>query len=264
MSWIFPIPLPGDTQDVLRRFPPQRCRNPGLLFDRYAPDWGRNSSLKKAGLELVQRTRVDTRLLAALERRWRALLQSCNAAVFEASPQWRLIVGLGRKGPLEVGFAFHRLYGIPIIPGSSLKGIARAYASLVLGKSEDDLDFCAVFGRSPGSEGEGGQAGRVVFFDAIPLEEPRLELDVMNPHFPQYYQRDEAPSDWQSPVPIYFLTVGQGTRFLFGVGCRGKPDEDAMRLRDVAAEWLKKGLRELGAGAKTSAGYGFLIEAHSV
>ncbi|HDN80164.1 MAG TPA: type III-B CRISPR module RAMP protein Cmr6 [Chloroflexi bacterium] len=149
------------------------------------------------------------------------MLRSWNALVFEASPQWRLIVGLGRKGPLEVGFTFHRLYGVPIIPGSSLKGIARAYACLVLGKSEDDPDFCAIFGRGPDFEGGEGQAGRAVFFDAIPISEPHLELDVMNPHFPRYYQGDEAPSDWQSPVPIYFLTVGRETRFLFGVGWRG-------------------------------------------
>ena len=257
MRWKYPIPLPGDTRQALRRFPPGRCRNPGLLFDRYVPDWGRNSNLKKAGLEMVRQTRVDVRLLGELEKRWRALLRSRNAAVFEASPQWRLIVGLGRKGPLEVGFTFHRLYGVPIIPGSSLKGIARAYASLVLGKSEDDPDFCAIFGRGPDSEGGEGQVGRAVFFDAIPISEPHLELDVMNPHFPRYYQGDEAPSDWQSPVPIYFLTVGRGTRFLFGVGWQGILDDEAARLRDMAAKWLRDGLQELGAGAKTSAGYGF-------
>jgi len=257
MRWRYDVPLPGDTQQVLRQFPPDRCRNPGLLFDRYAPDWRDNSNLKKLGLEAVQRTRIDTQLLVELEGRWRALLAGQKAITFEASPQWRLIVGLGRKGPLEVGFTFHRLYGIPIIPGSSLKGIARAYASLVLEKDEDDPDFRTIFGCGPYPERKEGQAGQAVFFDAVPVKMPQLKLDVINPHFPRYYQGDEAPSDWQNPVPIYFLTVSQGTCFLFGVGWRGKLVKEAARLRDMAAEWLKEGLGELGAGAKTSAGYGF-------
>jgi CRISPR-associated protein Cmr6 len=261
MKWRYAIPLPGDTRQVLERFPPDKCHNPGLLFDRYAPDWRNRGTLKREGLETVQRATPDRQLLSAVGERWRKLLESQNAFVFEASPEWRLIVGLGRKGPLEVGFTFHRLYGIPLIPGSSLKGIARAYAYLVSGRSEEDADFCAIFGRAPRREEEEGEAkaGRAIFFDAVPADSPRLELDVMNPHFPDYYQGDEPPSNWQSPVPIYFLTVGKGTPFLFGVGWRGELDKEGKRLRDLAVKWLKAGLRELGAGAKTSAGYGYFV-----
>ncbi|MBK9095192.1 MAG: hypothetical protein IPM84_21030 [Anaerolineae bacterium] len=55
---------------------------------------------------------------------------------------WRLVTGLGRKGPLEVGFTFHR-YGFPILPGSSLKGLARAWGLLRVAEALDVADLGA-------------------------------------------------------------------------------------------------------------------------
>ncbi|MGQ9593103.1 MAG: type III-B CRISPR module RAMP protein Cmr6 [Anaerolineae bacterium] len=187
--------------------------------------------------------------------------------VFQATTDWRLIVGLGQKGPLEAGFTFHPLYGIPIIPGSALKGLARAYAHLVEGLDETDASFRTVFGRAskrPGEDQIQAEAGQAIFFDAIPVQKPRLDLDVMTPHFPDYY-RDQVgtvpPASWQSPEPVYFLTVAPGTAFLFAIGWRGPLDEKGHRLQRAAREWLVNGLRHLGAGAKTSAGYGYFSPA---
>jgi CRISPR-associated protein Cmr6 len=42
--------------------------------------------------------------------------------------QSRLIVGNGTKGTLEMGITLHRIFGIPYIPGSALKGLARSFA----------------------------------------------------------------------------------------------------------------------------------------
>ncbi len=146
-----------------------------------------------------------------------------------------------------------------MLPGSSVKGIARAYAWLVEEHRETDVDFLNIFGRAPqkGEEESIAQSGHAVFFDAIPRQVPKLELDIMNPHYPKYYQGGEWPTDWQSPVPVYFLTVASGTEFRFAVGWRGLLDDGTRRLRDLAKKWLIGGLTELGAGAKTSAGYGY-------
>jgi CRISPR-associated protein Cmr6 len=236
-----------------------QCRNPGLLFTRYAPDWRTDATLKRRGLEAVRDTRPDAELLRAFRERWRTVVTSQQARIFEAVADWRLIVGLGQKGPLEVGFAFHRLYGIPMIPGSALKGLARAYAHLVEGRDETDADFRVVFGRTPkpGEEQSQARAGGAIFFDAIPVSHPALDLDVMNPHYPDYYRGDAPPANWQSPVPIYFLTLKPEVRFAFAVGWRREVDDEAQRLLSLAIEWLKGGLQELGAGAKTGAGYGY-------
>jgi CRISPR-associated protein Cmr6 len=252
--------------------------------------------------------RCDTALLGAWRTRWQAIARAVGAEPFALWADWRLITGLGRHGPLEVGFRFDR-YGFPILPGSGLKGLART-AALVeiaervggspLGQVEKALvdaavdlacldraerqraatdaawwqralaaqrvagadravgelaaDFHAVFGTV-------GAAGGAVFLDAIPAEAPRLELDIMNPHYPQYYQSNGTtpPTDWQSPVPVYFLTVAPQTAFWFAVGWRG-PEDSAGGARRRAEAWLRWGLMELGAGAKTSAGYGYFLD----
>ncbi|MGQ9768904.1 MAG: type III-B CRISPR module RAMP protein Cmr6, partial [Anaerolineae bacterium] len=113
-------------------------------------------------------------------------------------------------------------------------------------------DFRLIFGTT-------AVAGRAVFLDAIPKDKPTLDLDIMNPHFPKYYSGEEPPTDWQSPVPVYFLAVAPQTEFRFAVGWRGALDEEAKRLQSLAITWLKTGLQELGAGAKTSAGYGYFV-----
>jgi CRISPR-associated protein Cmr6 len=262
-----------------------------LVFDRFAPDWSSKSTLKKEGLQRVTKAQADEALLREWNARWERCVRAARGEPFTLQTDWRFVAGLGRKGSLEVGFTFHR-YGFPILPGSSVKGVARAWAFLWLAEqanvnplaeldevlsadSEDDEkeekkkylrwraaqpdevqqladDFRVIFG-TPAT------AGRAVFFDAIPAQLPTLELDVMNPHFPEYYKGNAPPTDWQSPVPVYFLTVAAGTEFRFGVGWRGALDEAGQCLRRLAQKWLTEGLINLGAGAKTSAGYGYFV-----
>lgn len=252
-------PIPKKSAEAWQKHQSKPGQNPGLIFDRFAPQWEGRPILKKLGLETVRdaaaKGKIDEKLLAAWNARWEKTVGSANAQPFSLKTDWRFIAGLGRKGPLEVGFTFHR-YGFPILPGSSVKGITRAYAWLVEGKREADPDFVTIFGRVPqkGEEESLAQSGRAVFFDTIPKQVPKLDLDIMNPHYPKYYQGKEPPTDSQSPIPVYFLTVAPGTEFRFAIGWRGPLDE---RLRNLAKEWLVKSLIELGAGAKTSAGYGY-------
>lgn len=258
-------PVPKRSAAAWRQQQGKPNQNPGLIFDRFAPDWQQQSMLKRDGLTAVRDAalKADGALLAAWNARWEKTVRHANADPVTLKTDWRLVAGLGRKGPLEVGFTFHR-YGFPILPGSSVKGVARACAWLVEGRRETDPDFLAIFGRAPEKgEAEGvAQSGGAVFFDAIPRQVPKLQLDVMNPHYPDYYGDKNgrvAPTDSQNPIPVYFLTVAPNTEFRFAVGWRGALNEEARRLRALAQEWLIKGLTELGAGAKTSAGYGYFV-----
>lgn len=258
-------PFPRQTRLAFEQYQRagQGCRNPGLLFERYTayrPGWSLESdprsrtNPKHEALKVVRDTQMDVTLHRAYIVRWQAMLAAQGAETFEAEPEWRFVVGLGRKGPLEVGMTFHRIYGFPVIPGSSLKGLARAYAELVAGVSEGERTH--VFGDAPGSGEDPSVAhvGRAVFFDAVPLSPPQLEIDVMNPHYAEYYQGKAPPADYLSPTPIYFLTVGRDSRYLFAVAGPEKAQ---------ARKWLEGGLRELGSGAKTSAGYGYWSSALS-
>jgi|GEM_PF-1771817 len=115
------------------------------------------------------------------------------------------------------------------------------------------------FSRAFGSQEEKGE---IIFFDAYPTSltvngEGILELDVMNPHYGEYYRGREPPADWLSPVPVFFLVVRRGT--VFQVMLAQRPSRwPADNLLETVAGWVKQALKDLGIGAKTRAGYGQL------
>jgi len=85
--------------------------------------------------------------------------------------------------------------------------------------------------------------------DAYPVEDINLKIDIINPHYPEYYSSSKPPADWQTPNPIKFLTV-EKTKFQFVLLSKNQA------LLDKAYSWLKEALQEFGVGAKTSLGYG--------
>ena len=254
------LPLPKEVQQVADNG--NRCDNIGLWLDRFLTVNPQNWEITqdaKYRQHLMQLTRQPTwqsrvrEQLNALQKRYEAMLKWYEQRGFavkriQAQPVWRFVVGLGAAHVLETGITLHRIFGLPIIPGSALKGAARAYAQLVEGKSDDDPELVAVFGTTE-------QAGSVIFLDAIPLEVPKFQLDIMNPHYPNYYRAPEKnpPADWESPNPVFFLTVTE-TPYRFAIAARS---EHGNSLLDLAEEWLKGALRGIGIGAKTSADYGY-------
>ena len=109
-------------------------------------------------------------------------------------------------------------------------------------------------------------SGAARFYDAVPdpsnLPSKLVELDLINPHYPDYYnagnQGDDtvpAPSDDQDPKPVPFLAVAAGVPFVFPV--RSSGPSAVAGDDDLLHDWLHKALSERGAGAKTAAGYGY-------
>lgn len=131
-----------------------------------------------------------------------------------------------------------------------------------------------------GSENLGGA---VRFFDAVPtaaslLGESPLQIDVLTPHYSSYYRNPaNPPSDVKrggDVNPLKFLSVRPGLEFEFRVRVRipdSASDEAAKQqvtslgsrkadeIRQLVADWLCRGIQDLGIGAKTTAGYGYLI-----
>jgi CRISPR-associated protein Cmr6 len=204
-----------------------------------------------------------------------------NFEKFEATTSWRLVIGLGASHPQETSMTLHHIYGIPYIPGSAIKGVTRYWAILKFAeemcKNEnlefekaiekvskalengekidlkvEDLEFnqlIEIFGTQK-------QQGKVIFFDAYPVGEINLKIDVMNPHYPEYYSKGQAPTDWQNPIPIKFLTV-ENTKFQFYLAVRGK---NSNKILEKTKELCLEALKEHGIGAKTSLGYGIFEE----
>jgi hypothetical protein len=99
-----------------------------------------------------------------------------------------------------------------------------------------------------------GCRGKIVIHDALFLpgsanNKPFL-ADVLTVHHPKYYQQQTGlPADWDSPVPVPFLTA----RCDFDIALGG-PEAWV----HAAFEILRLALLEEGIGAKTSSGYGRL------
>jgi len=108
--------------------------------------------------------------------------------------------------------------------------------------------------------------GLVMFFDAFPLklDENSIQADIMNPHYGDYYGDNTnkiAPTDYQNPVPIPFLTV-KDTDFQFIIGSKKEKLENFYIGKTESGEnktieiWLKEAIENHGIGAKTAVGYG--------
>jgi CRISPR-associated protein Cmr6 len=188
----------------------------------------------------------------------------------------RVLVGAGQKGPAEFGITLHHTWGVPVLPGSSLKGIAAAAAARFFdGGAERDWDrrLNAAAVRKDKNEkvlppnaydalfGDVEEVGAVIFHDAwfVPPTDGGngLHRDVLTVHHPSYYQQGTPYNETESPNPVPMLSAsGQ-----FFVALELHPGLDPMR----DAHWLRYawqalglGLSELGVGAKTNAGYGRL------
>lgn len=246
--------LPASTRRLVKQVQP-RDRNPSLYLDKHLEPTPEQKD-QKTVLEEFLKTSVDPALFKALQARRSAALNALGAISWERKTSTPMTLHLSRTGALEnAGICLHPLYGFSYLPGSGLKGLAYAYAKVAARAAETDLR--AIFGaaaRHKGEEVESGLAGSIVFHDAWPLEQVVLQLDIANNHHRRYYENEDAPGDWESPMPISFLAIPRGTRFSLSISKRhpGVPDSHLHQAR----AWLDAGLSCLGFGAKTAAGYG--------
>jgi CRISPR-associated protein Cmr6 len=195
----------------------------------------------------------------------------------------RLLVGHGNASATEVGLTVHHTWGVPIIPGSALKGLSAHYTAATYGiKDNVRTDFAgpvweaphrrrvkeaperfyrALFG-APDVDDTAASAGLVVFHDALydPLSPTGLTpfaVDVLTVHQRSYYGQSEGqaqpgerwPNDYDSPNPVGFISVRPGSRFLLALSGDGE-------WPALAQDLLTEAIGAWGVGGKTAAGYG--------
>lgn len=235
----------------------------GLALARYLLNHATKEE-KKAGnrpetrlLESARQSEASDAYRAAFAR-WKSIVEQNGYLTLEAVTAGSLAIGLGNESPLEVGLTIHHTYGMPVIPGSAVKGLCRRVAARLLAEQKITQEqFDVLFGDQKA-------AGCFVFHDA--WYDPSADggkpfhRDVVTVHHPKYYrtrgegerpEREGAwPTDFDDPTPVPFLVVRPGARFLFAVEC---PNPD---WKKFVAEMLKHALAEMGIGAKTNAGYG--------
>ena len=231
----------------------------GLWFDKFCDQWRIEKStwtLKGDDRNNPKLAWIDTLTSASgtvgaklqiqqASMRLAALVESRGGRWEVLTTTSRFVTGLGRSHPIENGFSWHPTLGVPYLPGSSIKGLVRAWA-------ERDADPKPDGQRVGWLLGSPRKAGSMCFLDAVPIEPVRLEADVMTPHYAGW-DSNNPPGDWRSPTPIPFLVTAAKTPFLFGLVPRCSVSSADL---SIVRDWLRSALVWAGGGAKTAVGYG--------
>ncbi|TDA68037.1 MAG: type III-B CRISPR module RAMP protein Cmr6 [Clostridia bacterium] len=251
-----------------------RDANAGLWYDKFCDRWqvaagewslpgqGKSGkSCKSEWIGTVTGTSVgDGKRIVESVSRLAGLVAALGGQVRFVRTVGRFVTGMGREHPVENGFAWHHTLGTPFLPGTSVKGVTRAWATSWWDGWKSETEKQAALARVFGPEHSDSKAsGSVIFFDLLPAAPVKLEADVMTPHYQDYYREDtrtKPPADWDSPIPVPFLTVVAGQLFVVAVAPRRQEDAQARQDAAQAGTWLLEALEQLGAGAKTSVGYG--------
>lgn len=152
----------------------------------------------------------------------------------------------------NLGMYFDYTSGLPVIPGSSIKGMLRS--------AIEEWDFLADYKPNNGVtreeiiktvfEGKGLSIyDRDIFLDAIPIR-------VDNKLFGEDYITHH-PTPLQNPNPVRFLRVNPGVTYQFRFILR---NNDNGLKADFKEDLFKAIICTFGLGAKTNVGYGQFVE----
>jgi len=204
-------------------------------------------------LELLEKAQTNSsqynkQHLARCQRRLEMLAK--GGVIFQAAAPWRIRVG-GHRGPESTLLPAFDALGIPYIPSSTLRGVARAQAIrefMSMGWEKANLHVARWFGHLDASDGD--RVGKIVFFDAYPLPgQDGLAIDMANKI---WNWEGETPK--YSPNPNSFLSLQKPT-FLFGMKLASGIDDQ--QLLEKVKSWLIQGLQS-GIGSQVNSGYGEL------
>lgn len=251
------IPLPA----TLNISKPTGDHNAGLWYDKFFGNWADDFSAptetgKSDWVNVFAKVVGNAALLEGACTRIGRLVAEQNGAVGYFRTDGPFVTGMGREHPVGNGFAWHHVLGVPYLPGSSLKGILRAFARE---RNVSAADLTRMFGSDNRRE---MAVGSVIFFDALPSAPVQLKADVMTPHYGPYYQDESGqtpPADWHDPTPIPFLVVAGQQPFVFACAPRRPANESDRQDCEMVSQWLSDALEWLGAGSKTAVGYGRFV-----
>lgn len=234
--------------------------------------------------DTLANTRWDTKELADLRashtRRFLGLFRNAygdRAAITIGQLEGRLAINLADSLIQNAGICLDRLFGLPYIPGSAVKGVCRHAALEELKNTSADVQtdllsaIQAVFGTAENDFTNGDlkpwrhlcagktsdQKGAIAFLPACPVNpETKIVVDLTNVHYPDYYRTGgESDLKNENPRPNPFPAVEAGAQFAFCLVLNGISNDPALLTH--ARRWLEAALTVHGLGAKTAAGYGW-------
>lgn len=266
--------------DYMRRHE-NSLKNFSLHFDYFSQWVSGKASVEhhaKAAAAILTSAGAVLRTLHARQKKILSTVQKADGFSLEITARLAapFITGLGGNHPTETGMLLDRNTGLPYIPASGIKGVLRLAHALNLAERYPELvretrngfeipdrepSIRKYFGDADAGSGDAVR-GQLVFLDAFPKAVPAIRLDIMTPHFSEYYKGNQPPRETDNPVPVPFMVVAEGTEFVFRVFALPLP-EDATVSRTfddadggILREMFRRAFVDLGFGAKTSVGYG--------
>lgn len=180
---------------------------------------------------------------------------------------------VGIEGEFKLGMHFDFTYGMPVIYGSSIKGILRSafpdekdcqrtYISKekqireYLGTGFEEIDVARI--RDVLFEGKAEDLipvySRDIFFDAVIISDVNsriLASDSITPH---------GNNPLKNPIPITFLKIASGATMEFRFRLTSSRINGHIVTDKIKRELFRKILEDFGVGAKTNVGYGQFSE----
>lgn len=231
--------------------------------------------------------------------RWKACFSSAGDRLAELTLASRLLIGHGNASAIDVGLTVHHTWGVPVIPGSALKGLVAHYVDATYGPADPGkkpweqqgdervrADYQGVIWnrrrieRGPGAVyralfgapdarddaamrehgfGAGATAGLVTFHDALYVPGSLADNKPFSADVLTVHQKGYYDSSGQSAPNDY--DSPNPVAFL-----TVRPGARLLFALSGPADWTELALRLLcdalqawGIGGKTSAGYGRLI-----
>lgn len=169
---------------------------------------------------------------------------------------------IAAEGALKCGFLFDYVTGLPYVPGSSLKGMLRAYfpgANKEYGEyiktilSNDALSEKDIEELETNMFDDGD-----VFLGAYPEingKQSLLDMEYITPHKEKF----------KNPIPISLLKIKPGVCFKFGFIFKDyRICDNVIITAEDKLKLCKQILLDMGIGAKTNVGFGVLLEKKQV
>lgn len=135
------------------------------------------------------------------------------------------------------------------VPGSSIRGLVRAWAKKYPDKSSRMNELLGY------QDNEKITPGKIEFLDAYPDQPTRLTIDIVNPQ--QEFQVLHNEEKQSNPCPLY--TLGDGdNKIKVTIAIRGLPNKATEEDVKEVWEWVEQALHFYGVGSRTASGYGMI------
>lgn len=194
-----------------------------------------------------------------LEENYETLFKIDGAKSFELTTTYPgLLVGSGYNHPklkendddFQLGFFFDHTTGLPIISGSSIKGLIRSVFPQKDDKYYEEKirflkqEYSYTFDEKSIEDFFDNNA-EVIFYDAYIASTDNTSKAIFGSDYITSHYSDEENGELKSPNPIKFLKILPSVTFNFQYKCSNQE-----------LEFFKSIILDFGLGAKTNTGYG--------